>query len=236
MTLLPFAARAKRLLMSLALVGLGVVPLLAQAPKGPPTGGGPFRPSALTELVTLDPTLRLDIRYATAKNFTGKAVYPEARAFLQRPAAQALLAAHRWLNPQGYGILVYDAYRPWSVTRLFWDMTPPEKRMFVADPATGSVHNRGCAVDVSLYDLRTGEAVEMPSAYDDMSEKAFVTYPGGTARQRELRDLLRKAMERAGCFFVYPEEWWHYNYKDFREYGIQDVPFSAIPAPPAKKR
>ncbi|MFH1176568.1 MAG: M15 family metallopeptidase [Acidobacteriota bacterium] len=209
---------------------------LAQAPSGPPQGGGPYRASELVELVKLDPTLKLDIRYATANNFVGKAVYPEARAFLQRPAAEALVSVHRWLKERGYGLVVFDAYRPWSVTKLFWDITPPDKRVFVADPATGSVHNRGCAVDVGLFDLRTGRQVEMPSAYDEMTDRSFVTYPGGTAEQRAHRDLLRKAMERDAYFFVYPEEWWHYNFKGLRNYAIQDIPFpaSASPSGPAK--
>ncbi|MBI5591573.1 MAG: M15 family metallopeptidase [Deltaproteobacteria bacterium] len=209
---------------------------MAQTPSGPPMGPGPYRPSALVELVKLDPTIRLDIRYATADNFFGKAVYSEPRAFLQRPAADALLSVHRRLKAQGYGLVVYDAYRPWSVTKLFWDITPPEKRVFVADPAVGSVHNRGCAVDVGLFDLRTGREVEMTGAYDEMTERSFVTYTGGTVEQRARRDLLRKAMEQDGYFFVYPEEWWHYNFKDSREYAIQDIPFSAIGSPSEPKK
>ncbi len=216
------------LLVACSLIMCLAAQAMAQAPAGPPKGGGPYRPSDLVELVRLDPTIKLDIRYATVNNFAGRAVYSEARAFLQRPAAEALVAAHRWLKEQGYGLLVYDGYRPWSVTKLFWDITPPEKRAFVADPSVGSKHNRGCAVDVGLYDLQTGREVEMPSAYDDMTERAFVTYSGGTAEQRKRRDLLRKAMEREGYFFVYPEEWWHYDFKDFREFSIQDIPFSAI--------
>ena len=203
----------------------------AQAPSGPPTGKGVYKASELVELVKLDPAIKLDIRYATANNFAGKAVYPEARAFLQRPAAAALLTVQRWLKGQGYGLVVYDAYRPWSVSKLFWDITPPDKRMFVADPAAGSMHNRGCAVDVGLFDLRDGREVEMPGAYDEMTERSYVTYTGGTAEQRARRDLLRKAMEQDGWFFVYPEEWWHYNFKDFRDYWIQDIPFSAIATP-----
>ena len=210
--------------------------VMAQTPSGPPIGAGPYRPNALVELVKLDSTIKLDIRYATPNNFFGKAVYTEPRAFLQRPAAEALLLVHRWLKEQGYGLVVYDAYRPWSVTKLFWDITPPEKRVFVADPSVGSVHNRGCAVDVGLVDLRTGHEVEMPGAYDEMTERSFVTYTGGTAEQRARRDLLRKAMEQDGYFFVLPEEWWHYNFKDLRDYAIQDIPFSAIDSPSGSKK
>jgi D-alanyl-D-alanine dipeptidase len=211
---------------------------MAQAPDRPPQGDGPYRPSDLVELVTLDPTIKLDIRYATANNFVGRAVYAEPRAFLQRPAAEALVSVHHWLKAQGYGLLIYDAYRPWSVTKLFWDLTPQDKHIFVADPAVGSVHNRGCAVDLGLYDLKTGREIDMPGAYDETSERSFVTYTGGTADQRAHRDLLRKAMERDGSFFVLPEEWWHYDYKDFMAYAIQNIPFSAIrpaAAPAAKK-
>jgi D-alanyl-D-alanine dipeptidase len=214
-------------------VVLAVALVSAQAPgkseaSGPPKGVGPYRASELVELVKLDPTLKLDIRYATANNFVGRPVYPEARAFLQKPAAEALLAAHRWLKERGYGILVYDAYRPWTITKLFWDITPADKKMFVADPAVGSQHNRGCAADVGLFDLKTGREVEMPGGYDEMSERSFVTYAGGTPDQRAHRDLLRTAMERDGYFFVYPEEWWHYDFKDSREYAVQDIAFSAI--------
>ena len=104
--------------------------------------------------------------------------------------------------------------------------------MFCADPAIGSVHNRGCAADVGLYDLKTGREVEMPGAYDEMTERSFITYPGGTPEQRARRDLLREAMERGGCFFVYPEEWWHYDFKDFMQYEVLDTPFSALATSP----
>jgi D-alanyl-D-alanine dipeptidase len=193
----------------------------------PPRESGQFRQADLVELTTLDPTIRLDIRYATANNFAGRPVYTEARAFLQRPAAEALVRAHRSLREHGYGVLIFDGYRPWRVTKLFWDITPPAKREFVADPAKGSKHNRGCAVDLSLYDLKTGKEVEMPSGYDEMSERAYPTYAGGTTEARRLRDLLRTAMEHEG-FTVEPNEWWHFNYKDWQQYPILDVPFTAI--------
>ena len=193
----------------------------------PPKEPGPFRASDLVELVTLDPTITLDIRYATANNLAGRAVYPEARAFLQRPAAEALVRAHRALAPRGYGLLVFDGYRPWRVTKLFWDVTPPEKHEFVADPAKGSKHNRGCAVDLSMYDLRTGREVEMPSVYDEMSARAYPTYELGPAQARERRDVLRAAMEKEG-FTVEPNEWWHFNYKDWTQYPILDMAFADI--------
>jgi len=199
------------------------------AADGPPREAGTFRPADLVELVTLDPTIRLDVRYATANNFVGRPVYTEARAFLQRPAAEALVRAHRALRDQGYGLLIFDGYRPWAVTKTFWDVTSGKQREFVADPKQGSKHNRGCAVDLSLYDLATGREVEMPSAYDEMSESAHPTYSGGTPAQRAARDLLRAAMETEG-FKVEPNEWWHFNYKDWRAYTILDIPFSAIGA------
>jgi hypothetical protein len=98
----------------------------------------------LVEVITLDSTIHLDIRYATAKNFMGRQMYPTARAFLQRPAGEALVRAHKSLRSAGYGLLVFDGYRPWRVTKQFWDATPPELRKFVASPVKGSRHNRGC--------------------------------------------------------------------------------------------
>jgi D-alanyl-D-alanine dipeptidase len=193
----------------------------------PPRDPAATRKADLVELVKLDPTIKLDIRYAGANNFLGKPVYKEARAFLQRPAAESLLGAHRELRKNGYGLLIHDGYRPWTITKLFWDMTSGAQREFVADPATGSKHNRGCAVDLTLYDLKTGQAVEMPGAYDEMTERSYPDYKGGTADQRARRDLLRKAME-SHDFTVEPNEWWHFNYKDWKEYPILDIAFSEI--------
>ena len=193
----------------------------------PPTEAGPFRPVDLVELTSLDPTIRLDIRYATADNFLSTPVYDEARAFLQRPAAEALLRAHRALAHTGHGLLVHDAYRPWWVTKVFWEATPKDKRDFVADPAKGSRHNRGCAVDLTLYRLSDGRAVEMPSLYDEMTERAYPGWAGGTLESRGRRDLLRSAMEQEG-FAVFESEWWHFDYRDWREYPILNLPFDAI--------
>lgn len=193
----------------------------------PPREQGEFRPADLVELSALDPTIRLDIRYATSRNFLGTPLYSQARAFLQRPAAEALVRVQRSLAAEGYVLLVHDAYRPWYITRLFWDATPEAQHRFVADPAVGSRHNRGGAVDLTLYDVRTHHAAGMPSLYDEQTERAYADYPGGTAQQRRLRDLLRAHMEREG-FTVQPFEWWHFDYRDWKSYAIENVRFEDI--------
>ena len=193
----------------------------------PPVERGPFRPVDLVELTTLDASIALDVRYATSDNFLGVPVYEEARAFLQRPAAEALVRAHRALAAEGFGLLIHDGYRPWWVTKVFWDATPPSGHDFVADPAKGSRHNRGCAVDLTLYRRADGKAVEMPSRYDEMSPRSAPGYKGGTAEARRLRDLLRAAMRREG-FSVNPSEWWHFDHASWRDYPILNVPFDRI--------
>ena len=162
--------------------------LRAEALKAsPPREQGTFRKPDLAELTTLDPTIKLDIRYATTNDFLGTPLYTQARAFLQRPAAEALVRANRELKAQGYGLIIHDGYRPWYVTKIFWDATPNDKKIFVANPAEGSKHNRGCAVDLSLYDLKTGREVKMPSGYDEMTERAYADYKGGTPEERARR-------------------------------------------------
>jgi D-alanyl-D-alanine dipeptidase len=187
------------------------------------------RQPELVELIQLDPSLHLDIRYASTNNFTHAIVYRQARAFLQRPAAEALVRVHQALKPKGYGLLIFDGYRPWSVTKFFWDKASEHERKigFVANPKSGSKHNRGCAADLTLFDLATGLEVKMPSAYDEFSERAFANYAGGTAESTQARDLLRGAMEAEG-FTVFPAEWWHFDYKDWPQYPILNIPFEKI--------
>jgi D-alanyl-D-alanine dipeptidase len=197
----------------------------------PPAESGPFRKSDLVEIAPLDPAIHLDIRYAQSNNFLSTPVYTQARAFLQRPAAEALLRALHKLQPLGYGLLIHDAYRPWYVTKMFWDATPTEDHNFVADPEKGSRHNRGCAVDLTIYDLATGAPIEMTGLYDEMSIRSYPDFPGGTSLQRWHRDLLRRAMESEG-FTVNEDEWWHYDYKDWSHYPILNVPFEKLSATP----
>jgi D-alanyl-D-alanine dipeptidase len=196
----------------------------------PPEEAGPVLESDLVDLASLDPTIRFDIRYATDDNFLGTPFYSSARAFLQRPAAEALVRAHRGLEPLGYGLLIHDAYRPWYVTKMFFEATPEESRGFVADPASGSRHNRGCAVDLTLYDLETGKPVPMVAGYDEFSDRASADALRGTSRQRWHRALLRRAMEAQG-FAVIPNEWWHFDYKDWRSYPIGNLTFEDIETP-----
>jgi zinc D-Ala-D-Ala dipeptidase len=193
----------------------------------PPQEQGDFLRSDLVDVAKLDPRIKLDIRYATSDDFLSTPVYTLARALLQRPAAEALLRAHRELMKRGYGLLIFDAYRPWYVTKIFWDATPSEKHQFVADPAKGSRHNRGCAVDLTLYNLQTGREIPMTGIYDEMSERSYPDYAGGTRDQREHRQMLRAAMEAQG-FTVFDTEWWHFDYRDWPRYAIQNVPFEEI--------
>jgi CubicO group peptidase (beta-lactamase class C family)/D-alanyl-D-alanine dipeptidase len=195
----------------------------------PPKESGVFKKPDLVELTSLDPTIKLDIRYASTDNFLSSPMYQEARAFMQRPAAEAVVRASQELHKQGYGLLIHDAYRPWYVTRMFWDGTPQEGRIFVADPSQGSRHNRGCAVDLTMYDLATGEPVQMVGVYDEMSPRSYPFYPGGTSRQRWLRAVLRHAMEEQG-FAVYETEWWHFDFYDWQSYPILNLTFEQLAA------
>lgn len=193
----------------------------------PPIETGTFRAPDLIDLSTLNAPLKLDIRYASANNFMGTPFYEDARAFLQRPAAEALEEVAASLAEQGLGLIVYDAYRPWFVTKMFWEATPDSLKHFVAPPGDGSRHNRGAAVDVGLYNLRTGEPLQMPSGYDEFTRRAYADFQGGPEVALRNRDLLRGAMEHHG-FSVYSYEWWHYDYAEWRMYPIMNMRFSEI--------
>jgi D-alanyl-D-alanine dipeptidase len=195
----------------------------------PPAETGAFRKPDLVQLNQLDPTIKLDIRYATARNFMGAPLYLQARAYMQRPAAEAVVRASQRLHALGYGLLIHDSYRPWYVTEMFWQGTPADKKKFVANPAKGSKHNRGCAVDLTLYNLKTGDPIRMTGGYDEMSERSYPFYPGGTSNQRWHRDLLRQVMQSEG-FTVDGNEWWHFDYKDWPQYPILNLTFEDLEA------
>ncbi|MBB4631034.1 serine hydrolase [Sphingosinicella soli] len=203
--------------------GLRAAALAATPPQEPPTA----KPSDLYAITAADPTIRLDVRYAGTNNFMGVPIYESARAYLQRPAAEALARVHQAVRKRGYGLLIYDAYRPWYVTKMFWDASPVSSRMFVADPSKGSRHNRGAAVDLTLFDLKTGQPVETTGRYDEFSTRSYSNFVGGTDHQRWLREVLRSAIEAEG-FDVYAEEWWHFDYGDWRDYPIGSKTFEEL--------
>jgi zinc D-Ala-D-Ala dipeptidase len=191
----------------------------------------PLRPvdsSGLIELTSLDRNIILDIRYATTDNFTGRQLYDQARAFLIAPAAKALFRAHLAAKTQGFGLTIYDAYRPWRVTKALWDATPAgPKKNYVANPKKGSKHNRGCAVDLTLHRLSDGEEVEMPSGYDEFSPRAHRNFTAAPAMALQHRDLLETLMEAQG-FRGASNEWWHFDFIGWEKYPVLDIPFEAL--------
>jgi CubicO group peptidase (beta-lactamase class C family)/D-alanyl-D-alanine dipeptidase len=223
-----FGADAEDAVRAAVASGMGSIrkeALAASPPPEPPSA----KPSDLVAIHSVAPAIRFDIRYATANNFMGQKLYEIPGAFMQRPAAEALAQIDRKLAEQGFGLLVHDAYRPWYVTKMFWDATPPQHHMFVADPLRGSRHNRGAAVDLTMFDLKTGVPMITTSRYDEFSSRAYTNYVGGSDEQRWLREVLRGAMESNG-FSVYPEEWWHFDRDDWQAYPIGNQTFQQLTA------
>jgi CubicO group peptidase (beta-lactamase class C family)/D-alanyl-D-alanine dipeptidase len=188
----------------------------------------------LVNLRRVDPTMRFDIRYAGVRNFLGLPVYASPDAWLEKSAAEALRRVNFRLRRQFLQLMVLDAYRPWHVTKIFRDATPPHLHDYVADPAKGSRHNRGCAVDVTLFDLRRMMEVPMVSGFDEMNHRAWPLNPGGTEYQRHYRDLLRRSMEAEG-FTVNPMEWWHFDCKDWEQFRPDNRSFAELSSPPKAK-
>jgi D-alanyl-D-alanine dipeptidase len=178
----------------------------------------------LIDLQKFDYSIKLDIRYATVHNFTQHAVYSERRCFLRRPVAVALSRVQQALQLQGLGLKVYDCYRPLSVQRTFWQLVPDER--YVADPAKGSRHNRGAAVDLTLID-RYGDELEMPSGFDDFTEAAHRDSGKSSKKAKENLKVLEKAMAAEG-FDPFPTEWWHYDFHDWESFPVEDVSFAEL--------
>ena len=180
----------------------------------------------LVDLKKLDDEFQLDIRYASTNNFMRSKFYMNERAFFNMSAADRLIEAKNDLKELGYGIIIYDAYRPWFVTKMFWEGTPENLKHFVANPENGSSHNKGCAIDIGLYDIETGESIVMISGYDEFTERAYPNYMGGSKKQRDIRDMLIQVMER-NDFTVYEYEWWHFNYNGC-DSGIMNYSFEEL--------
>ncbi|MEM8781955.1 MAG: M15 family metallopeptidase, partial [Planctomycetota bacterium] len=177
----------------------------------------------LVDVTAIDDTFQLDVRYATDDNFMGTAVYEVAAAVLQRPVAEDLARCNAELKQSGYGVVVFDGYRPYYLTVAMYLATPaPLRDEFLAKPRRGSIHNRGAAVDIGLYHLDSGELARMPSGFDEFTDRAQWDYAGGPKELRDRRDLLIAVMHDHG-FRVYREEWWHFNHPDAWRYRLGNV-------------
>lgn len=178
----------------------------------------------LIELIELDDSLVLDLRYATDNNFTGQVLYTEARCFIHINTAKKLIAANNELKSLGYSIKVFDAYRPHSVTELMWDLT--DNKNYVANPKTGSNHNRGASVDITLVDS-DGNELPMPSEFDEFTKRAHLNYNDSSKEELNNRELLGNIMVKHG-FRRIRNEWWHFDDLDYKKYPILDISFSAF--------
>jgi D-alanyl-D-alanine dipeptidase len=179
----------------------------------------------LVEIVKYIPGIQLDIRYATLDNFMHQRMYKQARAFTRLPVAKALKAVEDELAKMGFGLKIYDGYRPYSVTEQFY--IKASDKNFVADPKLGSKHNRGCAIDLSLIDLSTGKELAMPTAFDSFSVKAASDYKDLPPEVIKNRALLKAAMENHG-FKELGNEWWHFDFLGWQKFELLDVPFEEL--------
>jgi zinc D-Ala-D-Ala dipeptidase len=179
----------------------------------------------LVDIRTVNPNIRLDIRYATTNNFLKRKLYTVAKCALRSSVAQKLALVQTDLEKIGLGLKVYDCYRPFSVTKQMWEFLPDPN--YVANPARGSRHNRGAAIDLTLVD-RTGKELEMPTPYDDFTKKAHRDYNGGSAQSRKNRQTLEDAMKKQG-FIGITTEWWHFDSEDWQKFAILDVSLTEIP-------
>jgi D-alanyl-D-alanine dipeptidase len=179
----------------------------------------------LVEIKKYIPGIALDLRYATSNNFMHRRMYTTAKAFARLPVVKALQQVEAELKTQGLGLKIYDAYRPYSVTVNFYEMASDTN--FVADPRKGSKHNRGCAIDLSLINLKTGKELDMPTGFDSFSRKAGADYMDLPAQQIANRELLKAVMAKYG-FRVISTEWWHYDFTGWAGYELLDIPVQSL--------
>jgi D-alanyl-D-alanine dipeptidase len=180
---------------------------------------------ALIALKDVIPEIMLDIRYATPNNFMQEPMYKSAAAFLSYPAAMALKSVQNELKQRGYGLKIFDGYRPYTVTVAFYEKV--KDTVFVASPYRGSRHNRGCAVDLTIIDLKTGKELLMPTPFDDFTEKAHTNYQNLPSEVIKNRELLKEVMVENG-FEIYADEWWHYDYKGWKNHPLMDLSFEEL--------
>ena len=179
----------------------------------------------LVEIKKAIPNIKLDIRYATKNNFMKQVMYKQARAFARKPVVESLKKIQRELNKKGYGLKIFDGYRPYAITVEFYKKASDKN--FVANPAKGSKHNRGCAVDLTLIDLKTGKEVAMATPYDSFSAAAAANYEPVSAEVKKNRDLLIATMKKYQLN-VLDNEWWHYDFSGWQQYDLMDIPFEKL--------
>lgn len=180
---------------------------------------------ALVEIKKEIPSIVLDIRYATKNNFMQQVMYKQARAFARRPVVEQLKKIQAQLNKQGFGLKIFDAYRPYAITVAFYQKASDKN--FVANPAKGSKHNRGCAVDLTLIDLKTGKELPMPTPYDSFAPEAAPHFENLPAEVIKNRDFLIATMQANGFKVIY-NEWWHFDFNGWQNYDLMDIPFEKL--------
>jgi D-alanyl-D-alanine dipeptidase len=183
------------------------------------------RNKELIEIQKLIPNIKLDIRYASKNNFAKKAVYKQARAFARLPVVEALRNVQNELNKSGIGLKIFDGYRPYSVTVTFYEIA--SDKSFVANPKDGSRHNRGCAIDLTLINLKTGKELEMPTPYDSFAPEAAADFNNLSEQVIRNRELLISTMEKNG-FKVLSNEWWHFDFNGWKNFELMDIPFEKL--------
>jgi D-alanyl-D-alanine dipeptidase len=179
----------------------------------------------LIEIKKAIPSIVLDIRYATKNNFMQQVMYKQARAFARKPVVEHLKKIQEILKAQGYGLKIFDAYRPYAITLAFWEKASDKN--FVANPAKGSKHNRGCAVDLTIIDLKTGKDVPMPTPYDSFAAEASPHFEKLSPEIIKNRDFLIATMQANGFKVIY-NEWWHFDFNGWQDYDLMDIPFEKL--------
>ncbi|MEA5518383.1 M15 family metallopeptidase [Limnoraphis robusta Tam1] len=180
----------------------------------------------LVDIRDINPNIKLDIRYATTQNFLKRKLYSVPRCLLRADVAQSLSKVQQDIEGMGLGLKVFDCYRPWSVTKQMWEILPDNR--YVANPQRGSRHNRGAAVDLTLVDLRNGKELEMPTDFDDFTDKAARDYPHNSPQVRRNSDLLEYKMKQYG-FSSLITEWWHFDAVGWNQYSLLDVQLDRVP-------
>lgn len=179
----------------------------------------------LIEIKKAIPNIKLDIRYATANNFMHQVMYRQARAFARKPVVESLKKVQSELNKKGLGLKIFDGYRPYAITVAFYKKASDKN--FVANPSKGSKHNRGCAIDLTIVNLKTGKEIAMPTPYDSFSAAAAANYPNVSAEVKKNRDYFISIMSKQKLK-VLENEWWHYDFEGWQSYALMDIPFEKL--------